>query len=201
MQETVIVAIICGLGSGLIGTFVSGFWAASTEARKRQIEFLQSQLRELYGPLHFFCVQNDELYKVQERLYTVGKEEFGQNVTGNAADRQARTADIHATVDLENCYTAKLRENNKRMAQVIEEKWSFIDEDDREALAEFIVQHIRSETEFDEQHNPKLPLGVSLKIPTPLSYDSKFTNRIDGKWNAKQAKFRRKLKAFLGRES
>ena len=159
MNETVIVAIICGLISGLAGTVASIFWAAYSEAQKRQIEFLQSQLRELYGPLHFFCVQNVELVKLQGRIAEAYKSEFCQNAVGSAEDRQARRVEAFTTIDVENAYGAKVRENNKRMARVIEDKWSFIDEDDREALAELIVHHIRIDTETTEKGMTKITVG------------------------------------------
>jgi hypothetical protein len=193
MTELTLVSIIVGLGSGLFGSFVTVAWSANAEAKKRKILFLEEQLRLLYGPLHFFCTQNEGLVKHQgkiDKAYTKVFITGGAGAVSDPAVRRLASNEAIQTIGVKNEYGVLIRDNNGQMAEVIQKHWSLIDDADREALAAFVIHHIRSLTEFDKEGTPKMPIPVHSEIGHVIIYESDFTKRIAEQWSRKQARLR-----------
>ena len=56
------------LGGGVVVTMLNWVHAARAEIRNRRATIVSDQLNKLYGPLFFFTLQNDELFKVLGRF-------------------------------------------------------------------------------------------------------------------------------------
>ena len=155
--QSVIAPAFSVLGSGLIVGVIGFLHNARLDRKRRRAELLDSQLRELYGPLQFFASCSQSIYGHAWKIEEACDKEYG----GKNASRQAgRSEEIQATIDVNNEYFELVNTNIKRMVEVLTSHYSHIEPDDAEIFSEFLTDSVRHETEFSKSRGSKLPLGV-----------------------------------------
>jgi hypothetical protein len=65
--QSVAQLIMSFLGGGLVVAVFNSVREARSERKRRRIEYLRKQLDGLYGPLHFFAIQNQQLINLHNQ--------------------------------------------------------------------------------------------------------------------------------------
>jgi hypothetical protein len=187
-----VINLMIGLGSGTIGVLITLFFNARIERKRRRAEYLDSQLRNLYGPLQFFTSSSQNIYKHAWKIEQAGEDEYGKNY--KKYSDQARSNRIQSTLDVNNEYFALTRSNNKRMVEILTNYYSLIEPEDSETFAEFLTHYLRRETEFDESGSWKLPLELHQHVGDIYSLAPEFGKLVDRRFIEKKAELRRLLR-------
>ena len=67
--EEIIRLVISFFGGGLVAGILAWLRAAISERKSRQIDYLNNQIRNLYGPLFFFVSLNENLFKLNDKFH------------------------------------------------------------------------------------------------------------------------------------
>ena len=154
--QSVIAPAFSVLGSGLIVGVIGFLHNARLDRKRRRAELLDSQLRELYGPLQFFASCSQSIYGHAWKIEEACDKEYG----GKNASRQAgRSEEIQATIDVNNEYFELVNTNIKRMVEVLTSHYSHIEPDDAEIFSEFLTDSVRHETEFSKSRGFETAVG------------------------------------------
>lgn len=130
------------LGGGLGSALVS-FWANSTiERRRRRIDCLDSQLRNLYGPLQFFVSGSQSIYKQALSIEQAMHAEYG----GKNAEKhppQRLTDEINASIAVNNEYFATVKKHMDQIVEILTNNYYLIEPDDAEVFGKFLHHNVR----------------------------------------------------------
>ena len=143
------------LGGGIAGGLLALLGNWTLEINRRRRDFLDSQLRELYGPLCFFASCNEQINSHTSKIQQAADKEYSGPVAS-----PARTNDINATIATQNRYSEQTAANNQRMLGILRDHYALIDPGDVEVLIEFRMDRLRQEVEFGDTAGPKLPLEI-----------------------------------------
>ncbi len=156
--KDIIITLISG---GFITAIITATWNAISQRRRRQIEFLQEQIRRLYGPLDFSVKLNESM---QAR-----KEEWVDAII--AAIKKDPLCSIRTTSDAAETeegiikeYWKQMDETAYQMAKLIQENWLLVDADDVEAFAAFCASCRRHQIEFGLEQKIKIPLSTWVQV-------------------------------------
>ncbi len=93
------------LGGGVVVAILNWVHAARAEIRNRRATIVSDQLNKLYGPLYFFTLQNDELFKVLGRFNEAYTAEYVvKKWSDEEGTREALRIQTSATIALMNTY-------------------------------------------------------------------------------------------------
>ncbi len=196
--DTVVAGSFGGLVVGLIIFFFQWYKETRTESRRRHVGYLQNQLHDLYGPLHFFLSQNEQLVKHSVEIDRQYKDYFEGKQWADEAMKRIEEQAL-ATIHLSNRYSEKVTENNTAMVDILQTQWYLIDEDDIELFSSFQTHVIRHHIEFAENQAKGVPLSIRLKLGNVRFYDPESATRVRQKWNAKRDELRTFRTGFVGR--
>ena len=189
------------IGGGLVVAIFNSVREARSERRRRRVEYLQKQLGELYGPLHFFAKQNQELIKLHNQHGEAYEKEFIETKWSGAwLKDESGKSEPEKAIDVRNEYAEAIRVNHGRMMEILEKNWGLVDAEDLDTFSQFMVDQARSRIEFDEKRVLKTPLGIFHRIGdgTAYTYRSTFVDRIHRQWESKQSQLRT-LAGFLSK--
>ena len=161
------------------------FFNTRLERKRRRADYLDSQLRNLYGPLQFFVSCSQNIYKHAWMIQQAGHEEYGGENWKKYND-QVRSEGIKATIDVNNEYFAMARANNKRIVEILTNNYALIEKDDIETFASFLTHYLRGETEFYESHRLKLSLEVFTHIGDIYSLQPEFAKLVNQRFIEKK---------------
>jgi hypothetical protein len=65
-RTQLLITVLGGILGGIIVAVTNWFLSNRSTRRTREVDWLQEQLRLLYGPLFFFTSQNEELFKLTD---------------------------------------------------------------------------------------------------------------------------------------
>ena len=95
----VITSLLGFLGGGTVAGLVSLWGNARLERRRRRIEFLDTQLRNLYGPLQFWVSGSQDIYKQAWSIEQAMHEEYGgENSSKHSRDRMSEEIQLTLAV-------------------------------------------------------------------------------------------------------
>src|SRR3989339_238660 len=63
-------------GGGIIGAVINAAGTERARQKERKINFLDKQIRELYGPLYYFVSQAEKLFELNNKFHDAYKEEY-----------------------------------------------------------------------------------------------------------------------------
>ncbi|MGA2620836.1 MAG: hypothetical protein ABSF26_24710 [Thermoguttaceae bacterium] len=181
------------LGGGLGSALVS-FWAnSSIERRRRRIDHLDSQLRNLYGPLQFFVSGSQSIYK---RAWTIEQAMHAEYGGENAAKHspQGRTDEINASIAVNNEYFALAKENSRHIVKILTDNYYLMEPEDAEVFGQFQDHHVRGKTELHESGGLKLPYDVYKKIGDIYCLDPKFAELVNRRFSQKKMELARLIR-------
>jgi hypothetical protein len=189
-----LITLACSLGSGIAGALIVVIYNARSERRRGRVDYLRSEIHELYGPLKFLVASNQNIYRHVSKLETAGLQEYGgENWNKYARDHTEKGID--ATISVENLYFELTRANVKRMIKILSANYALIDDNDAEIFEELIIHFLRSETEYDANRHVRLPLEVYTKLGDVFSLPPRFTELVNRRCQEKKASLARLLGA------
>lgn len=174
------------VGGGL--AVAIGNWVHSNRSarRERAINYLEAQLRLLYGPLSYFTKQNEELFQMCNKV----QDAHGEYFTGKWSDHEDTQKHLgemsNATTDLNNAYIERVLKNNDCVMAVLEANWHLVDPDDMDTFSRFQVDYTRFVVEVKPGNQSKVPLSIVMKLG-PISYmRPEFISRVNSSFQEKQ---------------
>jgi hypothetical protein len=96
------------------------------------------------------------------------------------------------TLVISNEYIKQVVENNGRILEILTNHYSFIDPDDAEAFALFIVDYTRHKTEFGESAL-KTPFAIYKLVGEIFFMRPSFIEAVDKRFKEKQSELRQLL--------
>ncbi len=191
-MEEIIKSTLAYFGSGILGALlVAGIqWArvSRSEKEKRHSEYVFNQISKLYGPLFFLTSQNQELFKLSNKILSAHREHFnGKNWSRDTNTQKTIKDESLSTIELSNEYISHVVKNNEEIIKILQENFSYIDADDIEIIRQFIVDTIRMNKEVREERLKKIPYEVYKSVGN-ISYSRpEFLTRIEEKFFKKQS--------------
>jgi len=157
--------IISFLGGGIIGGLINWARAERADRASRKSDYLKEQLKNLYGPLYFFAGQNESLFELNFKFHKAyNKHYVNQNWSKDPATRESLREETTTTIELANYYVGIVRENNRKITEILRSNYAFIDPEDTEIFKQFVIDHLRMEQEFQVDKPLKTPFGVYMEI-------------------------------------
>ena len=117
-RPPLLITLACSLGSGIAGALIVAFYNARSEGRRGRVDYLRSEIHELYGPLKFLVASNQNIYRHVSKLEAAGLQEYGgENWNKYARDHTEKGID--ATISVENLYFDLTRANVKCIIEIL----------------------------------------------------------------------------------
>lgn len=161
-------ALLGFVGGSAAGALIAARYQARTARIAREVDHIDQQLRLLYGPLHFFVSQNDELFRLSGAFHDAYSAEYTSQEFAPEAMESVRK-DTKTTIALANSYVNRVVSNNERIMEVLERCWQHLDPSDVETFSHFQIDYIRFKTEVWGKMRLATPFGVYERIG-PISY-------------------------------
>jgi hypothetical protein len=140
------------LGGGFAGTILTLIINYFSEKTQRKIMYIQEQLNNFYGPLHFIVLKNEKLFELNKRIMNaydkeyVGKQWSQSESTQNGLDKETKD-----TIAMANEYIKQVKENNNKIIDIIDKNYSYADFKDNEILILFYEDYIRINKEIENE--------------------------------------------------
>lgn len=180
--------IISFLGGGIIGGLINWARVARSEKAMRKNEYLSEQLRNLYGPLYFFSGENSALFDLNSEFHKAYTDHYvNQKWSKDPQTRKNLKANTKITIDLANHYINLVRENNKKIVEILHNNYSYIDSEDTDIFQQFVIDYVRMEREFKKDLPLETPFEIYNKVGD-ISYSRQdFLDLVKRKFNSKKA--------------
>jgi len=192
-NEEIIRLIFSLLGGGVVAGLINLWNTNRLERKRKRIEFIRSQLQELYGPLQFFSSCNAQLFKLTDKLNEAYTDEYGNKSWSKANNTQERVRqNASQTMDLSNEYLKQVVENNGHILDVLTNRYSLIDPADADVFTQFIVDHVRYKTELSA--GLKIPLEIYKHLGEISFMRLEFVTTVDKRFKEKRAELELLLK-------
>lgn len=182
--------IVSFLGGGILGALINWARAERSEKKDRQINFLDRQIRELYGPLYYFVTQAEKLFDLNDRLHKALEKAHKSDVPFSRDEGTQRilAEETDTTLSIANAYISYVESNNAKIKDVLDKNYPLIDPEDIEILLLFFEHYIRISTERDDMGKLKTPLTVYEDMGDISFLRPEFINRVKEKFfNKKKA--------------
>ncbi len=193
--EEIVRLVFSFLGGGLVAGLIDWWRTARTERRNRQIEFLRSQLQNLYGPLQFFTSSNAQLFKLNSQFHEVLTHEYiNKKWSEEYNTRENVSKDVSQTITIANSYIEQIVQNNEQILRILTDNYHLIDPADAEMFAQFIVHFTRLKTEIDESGRLKTPFLIYQQLGNISFMPSEFIDTVSKRFKEMKSKLERLLK-------
>lgn len=195
--EEIIRLIFSFLGGGLIVGLLNLWYAGRSESKARRIDFIRSQLQELYGPLQFFASCNAKLLDLTKALNDAYIQEYEETQWSRREATQDRLRQAASqTLDIINQYMKQVQENNEHILTILESHYSLSEPPDIEHFDQFIVDNRRLKTEVEEcgRVELKTPLEIYQHLDKIALTRAEFIEAVDMRFNEKKAELQKLLK-------
>ena len=166
------------LGGGTLGALINWLRSDRADRKKRRIDFLNDQIRKLYGPVYFFTFQNKKLFELNKRFM-------------DAIDNKIV---VDTTIEIANDFIKPVLENNNKIYEIFNDNYSYIDPEDIDSFAIFYENHIRLNIEKDENGRIRTPMPVLHKVGNISFMRPEFIKNIETKFTKKKQELENLLK-------
>lgn len=184
-------------GGGIIGAVINAAGTERARQKERKINFLDKQIRELYGPLYYFVSQAEKLFELNNKFHDAYKEEYiNKQYSLDEHTQKILNDESDNTLNIANKYVSYVEDNNNKIKEIIDSNYSLIDPDDIKIFVTFFEHHIRLKT---ERENGKLstPFKVYKHIGNISFLKPEFINKIKEKFLNKKDKLQKLINQFL----
>ena len=179
------------LGGGVSAAIINWLRAERSEKREREINFLDKQIRELYGPLYYFISQAEKLFELNKKFHDAYKKEYIDTEYSRDEDtRKILDEETSQTLGIANKYISYVQSNNNKIKEVLDKSYSFIDPEDIEIFLMFFEHHVRLNTELDEDGKLNTPLRIYKHIGDISFLRLEVIKRIKEKFFSKKEELR-----------
>lgn len=190
----IVLSMIVGfLGGSTMSAIISWLRANRSETRERKIQFLNEQLRKLYGPLFFYSSLSDRLSKVSQKIYEVYKDKYPDESDLEIKKRvlQEGINTIKPSIDTSEVlidYFMEFVKINENIVKILNSNFSYIDPDDVEIFTKFCENYYRwkLETGVSKDKKLELPIIIGKQIGEIYLVIHKFNNIIKLKFYQKK---------------
>lgn len=159
--EEIIRLIFSFLGGGTIAAILNWIRIDRAEKRERKLNFLDTQIRKLYGPLYYFVCQSDKLFELNKKFHDAYDKEFvGQKFSQDQHTQEILKKESSETIEIANVYIKEVERNNGKIKEILDNNYSYIDPNDIDIFIKFYEHHIRLKKERNEKGKIKTPLLV-----------------------------------------
>jgi len=180
------------LGGGVAVAIIDWFWKMSSEKKSRKIEYLNNQLKYLYGPLYCFSSYAEQLFELSDNIQKLYKSEYEEQKWSQEKTTQDNLKlETTDTINISNSYISKVIDNNSVIRRIIEDNYSYSDLDDIEIFKNFLRDFARYKTEYDENGILKLPHRIFFKLDNISFLKPEFIERVRLKFEIKQKEIKK----------
>jgi hypothetical protein len=171
-------AIFAASIGGLIVAFFNSWRTYVLNQETERRKYLDRQLSEVYGPLHFYCQIAREYSRYTAELHRVSEKVYGDPESPHLWKSDNRITDeISQTIVAANQFTDEIRKNNQTIASVLASHWDLVDPSDMMAFQQQALQVTRNEIEFPAGEW-KTPLAVRGSMPPAYFVDPAFSAAV-----------------------
>lgn len=184
--EEVIRLVLSFIGGGVVAAI--GNWVRSdiSERKSTQIDHLNNQIRNLYGPLYFLVSENDSYFKLNTKFHDAYQIRYIKEKWSNEEFTQKTIKqEASLTLDIANKYIHLVTENNDKIIDILNKNYAFIDPDDSDVFQRFVVDYTRLKIERDESGKLMTPLEIYMHVGEISFMRPEFTERVKGKFHSK----------------
>lgn len=175
------------IGGGVAVAIIEWFRMIYSEKESRKIEYLNNQLKYLYGPLYCFSSYAEQLFELSDNIQKLYKSEYeGKNWSRDKSTQDNLKIETTDTINTSNLYIAKAIQNNSVLQKIIEDNYSYCDLDDIEIFKDFLKDLARYKTEYDENGNLRLPHRIYFKLDNISFLKPEFIGRVKLKYEIKK---------------
>jgi len=185
--EEAIRLVVSFLGGGVVVSVIECIRQNRADRKERKVNYLDAQIRNLYGPLYYFVSQSDKLFELNKRFHEAYSKEF----IGKKYSRDKRTQAIlketsGKTLEIANTYIDEVEKNNEKIKEILDNNYSYIDPDDVDIFIKFYEHHIRLKKEKDEEGRISTPLLIYQEIGDISFLRPEFIKRVKAKFKQKK---------------
>ncbi|MCH7962368.1 MAG: hypothetical protein IH852_00345 [Bacteroidetes bacterium] len=183
------------LGGGILGALINWARAERSEKKEREINSLEKQIRELYGPLYYFISQAEKLFELNKKFHNAYQKEYiDTEYSQDEGTRKILDEETSQTLGIANKYISYVQSNNSKIKEVLDKSYPFIDPEDIEIFLMFFEHHIRLNTERDEEGILNTPLRIYKHIGDISFLRPEVIKRIKEKFLSKKERLEKLLK-------
>ena len=115
-------------GGGIIGAVINAAGTERARQKERKINFLDKQIRELYGPLYYFVSQAEKLFELNNKFHDAYKEEYiNKQYSLDEHTQKILNDESDNTLNIANKYVSYVEDNNNKIKEIIDSNYSLID--------------------------------------------------------------------------
>jgi hypothetical protein len=184
--------IISFIGGGTVAAIINVIRAQSSEKKQRQIKYLEDQLNNLYGPLYFLTSQGEKLFSIVRRYENAYQVEFvDQTYSKDELTHQRLIEECDQTIAIKNEYVKYVENNNQKIKDLLDNKFSFIDQDDTDIFINYFYEYF---ARLNIERDKKVPFVIHQYIGDISFLHPTFINRVTEKFNLKRNKLENLVK-------
>jgi hypothetical protein len=189
--DEIIRYILSFLGGGLVVFLLDWFRAYLSEKRRSEIDYLEKQLRSLYGPLRFFIAQNQLIVELARNYGEVFTPLYAPK---KSTEPQSVDKASIMTFVLVQKYVSIIKENNGKIIRILEEYSMLADPDDADIFAKFQLNYIRMRTEVTDNNVLTIPEDVYEHLGSFKYFPPDMPEHVATKCEAKQDRIAQLMK-------
>jgi len=184
--EDLIKYILSFLGGGLVVAIINWWRISISDKKTRKVEYLLLQMKNLYGPLNFFTLQNEKMFSLSERFNEAYDIEYVKPKWSNEKQTQKNLKEeTTVTLDLADSYIKTVKSNNDKIIRLLENNYPYIDSDDIEIFQDFVVDYTRLKNEINKDGNLLTPFRIYNRIGNISIMKKEFIERAKNKFKEK----------------
>lgn len=167
------------LGGGILVALINWSYAKRAAQKEREINFLDNQIRNLYGPLYFFVSQVEKLLELNSKFHSAYKEELvAKEWSKDEGTKKILDKETTTTLEIANKYVKYVENNNNKIKEILTNNYSYIDPDDVDIFVLFYEHYIRMNTEINEEGRMVTPLRIYNHIGDISFLRPEFIKRV-----------------------
>ena len=187
MSNETLNLIFSFLGGGVVVAIFDWIRINKAEKISRRLDFLNNQIRHLYGPLYFFTSQNEKCFELNDSILKAYRKEYVQEkFSKDPYTQENLKKEVMITLDVANAYVSLATQNNEKIIEILRDNYSFIDPEDVDTFQQFVVDYNRLKTERDESGKLKTPLEIYMHVGEISFMRPDFIQRVKTKFNSKK---------------
>jgi len=178
--------IIAFLGGGVLVGIFEWIRTRISEKEARKYNFLNDQIRNLYGPLYFLTSQNEGLFKLYNKYHEAYNKEYIEVEWSRDQDTQKNLKEkMDVFFKISNSYMDIVKENNDKLIEIMADNYTYIDPEDIEPFQQFVVDYNRMKNEIDRPDGLHLDLSITLHIGEISFMRPKFIKMMEERYKFK----------------
>jgi|SRR3989338_7222127 len=188
----IIAALIAGGGGGALISAIQNFFF---EKRRLKKQFIEEQLRKLYGPVYYKVLVNEKLFEIARSHNKATDTAYfseEKNWSRDQSTQEHLTKISKDSIEIQNSYIDEVKANNEEIKLILDANYSYVDPEDTEHFVKFLQDYHRLHKEYQGKLRTDLHVYFELeKTIGEISWmDVKFANCIKEKFRSKQETLR-----------